>query len=222
MFVTFRGFTVHSNTPSVSLRCPSCRQLGVFEPLSGIPDAYIEPHQFCPPQPALAVNSLRLGQRRCPNRDCNTQVFCIVRQDGRLEKSYPVERLDFDATKIPAGIRKTFEEAISCHAEGCYVAAAIMVRRTLEELCQDKQATGNDLVKKIESLRSKVVLPDELFAAMHDLRLLGNDAAHIEAKTYNAIGKEELETAIDVTKEILKAVYQLDSLIERLRRHKKS
>ncbi len=56
---------------------------------------------------------------------------------------------------------------------------------------------------------------------MDELRLLGNDAAHIEAKTYDAIGKEETEVALTLTKEILKGVYQLDELVNRLKALKK-
>lgn len=67
-----------------------------------------------------------------------------------------------------------------------------------------------------------MVLPQGLLQALDDLRLLGNDAAHIEAKTYDAIGKEELSIAIELTKEILKAVYQLDGLLVRLKALKKS
>ena len=52
---------------------------------------------------------------------------------------------------------------------------------------------------------------------MDDLRLLGNDAAHFEAQTYNEIGKEEIEVSIDFVKEILKAVYQYESLLSKLR-----
>jgi len=96
-----------------------------------------------------------------------------------------------------------------------------MIRRTLEELCEDKMATGSTLKDRIGALQSSVVLPKELFAALDDLRLLGNDAAHIEAKTYDAIGTAEIEVAIELTKEVLKAVYQLDDLVSRLRALKK-
>ena len=56
---------------------------------------------------------------------------------------------------------------------------------------------------------------------MQELRLLGNDAAHIEADTFEKIGKDELEISIEFTKEILKAVYQYESLLEKLRSLKK-
>lgn len=55
---------------------------------------------------------------------------------------------------------------------------------------------------------------------MDDLRLLGNDAAHIEAKTFSEIGKEEIEISIDFTKEILKAVYQYENLLDKLKKLK--
>ena len=92
-----------------------------------------------------------------------------------------------------------------------------MVRRTLEELCADKGAKGNNLKKKIEALASVAVLPTELLQAADELRLLGNDAAHIESQDYDNIGKEEVEVAIELAKELLKAVYQYSSLIGRLR-----
>jgi len=37
---------------------------------------------------------------------------------------------------------------------------------------------------------------------------LGNDAAHVEAKAYDNTGKDEAELAIELAKELLKAVYQ--------------
>ncbi|TPW00032.1 MAG: hypothetical protein USCAAHI_00532 [Beijerinckiaceae bacterium] len=47
---------------------------------------------------------------------------------------------------------------------------------------------------------SKRALPQELLDGADHLRLLGNDAAHIEAKTYQSIGEPEVRIAIDLTK----------------------
>lgn len=192
----------------VSTRCPGCGHMGTFEPLQNIIDIHVQPN-------------LWLGQRKCPNPGCQAHIFCIHDNSGAILRTYPPQRIDFDPKAIPGSIVKTFTEALSCHAENLHVAAAIMIRRTLEELCEDKKATGNTLKDRIAALQSTVVLPRELFAALDDLRLLGNDAAHIEAKTYDSIGPAEIEVAIELAKEVLKAVYQLDDLVARLKALKK-
>jgi hypothetical protein len=103
---------------------------------------------------------------------------------GKLVESFPAETLDFDATNIPATVQGAFEEAIKCHAQSCFVASAIMVRKTLEELCRDRGAAGGNLKERIKALGTKAVLPQELLDGLDDLRLLGNDAAHIESQEY--------------------------------------
>lgn len=150
---------------------------------------------------------LRLGQRRCPNPACYAHVFVVWDDRLQVRVSYPSERIDFDPGNIPNQIVASFEEPLTCHANQAFVAAAIMVRRTLEEICADKNVTGKTLKDRIQALSGAVILPPALIAGLDSLRLLGNDAAHIEAKEYNQVGKTEVELAIDVTKEVLKAVY---------------
>jgi hypothetical protein len=130
--------------------------------------------------------------------------------------SYPAEQIDFDASGIPDPIVNALEEAITCHANGCNVAAAIMVRKTLEELCHDQGATGKRLVDQIIDPKTKVIIPTGMLKGIDNLRLLGNDAAHIELKDFDAIGPEQVEVEILFTKELLKAVYQSSMLAERL------
>ena len=206
MLVNVTSYAI-SGSRSVSIRCPGCDHVGTFGPLENAPDVH--------------ASDLWLGQRKCPNPSCHAHVFCIHDKDGVVVRSYPPQRIDFNPKRIPPAIVKTFTEALSCHAEHLHVASAIMVRRTLEELCEDKKATGSDLKTRIAALQSLVVLPKALLAALDDLRLLGNDAAHIQAKTYDTVGKTEIEVAIELTKEILKAVYQLDELIAQLHALKK-
>lgn len=197
-------FSADTEAPvTVSLRCPVCRQQGTFESLHGVADLW---HHD---------SSTGFGQRRCPNPRCNAHVFAVFNTSALLG-SYPPERLDFDTAAIPTRIATSLEEAIACHAASCYTAAAIMVRKTLEELCTEKAAEGSNLYKRIENLKTKVVLPGELFNGMQHLRLLGNDAAHIESQTYSQVGREEVEVGILFAKELLKAVYQYAVLVERL------
>src|SRR2546422_80874 len=105
-------------TTSINLRCPACRQRGTFEPLP-------QSHDVMPNQ---AGDKVLTGQRRCPNRDCQALVFFVFDQQAKvLLASYPAERIDFDTSDIPPRIVDTLEEAITCHANRCFIAAAIMV-----------------------------------------------------------------------------------------------
>lgn len=129
-------------------------------------------------------------------------------QSGELAAVYPAERIDFDATGIHTQIISTFEEAITCQANQCFIACAIMVRKTLELLCDVQGAKGSNLKERIKALGMVAVLPPDLLNGLDELRLLGNDAAHIESQVFNQVSKEEVDVAIEFTKDVLKAIYQ--------------
>ncbi len=156
----------------------------------------------------------------CPNGQCHGIVFFVV-VGGEVKKTFPPEQIDFEVDGIPPHLVKTLEESIHCHSIGAYKASAIMVRRLLEEICDENGAEGKYLHDRLVSLKSRVILPDVLFDAMTELQALGNDAAHVEAKAYDEIGKDEAEDSIALAKEILKALYQLQSLVGRLQARKK-
>ncbi len=162
-------------------------------------------------------NNIISGERVCPNPECSTLIYVIYeRETGAVLASYPPERIDFDASGLPGDVRIPLEEAIDCHANQCYSAAAVMVRRTLECVCADQGAEGKTLYDRIESLGDRIVLPKGMIDALHNLRLLGNDAVHVEAQVYAEVGKREAEVAISVAKTILQATYQMDSLLGEL------
>lgn len=195
---------------TVSLRCPNCRQIGTF----GLAQVQAATRIQFIPGPGFA------GVYICPNPNCHSAVFVVTDSAAEAHNiiaSFPPELLDFDPTNIPTEVREALEEAVQCHAHRSYVAAAIMVRKTLEELCRERGATGNNLKERIADLGGKVVLPRELLDGLDDLRLLGNDAAHIESTVFNGIGKEEVEVGIEFATEVLKAVYQYSDLLARLR-----
>lgn len=192
----------------VLLRCPSCRHQVALQGMANAHDVRANA-----PDGSLR----RYGQRRCPNSSCRAHVFVVFEESsGGVLAAYPPEVIDFDGTGLPENVLASLAEAISCHGAGCYRAAAIMVRRTLEDLCHDRGASGENLRDRLADLGTKVVVPNELLDGLDNLRLLGNDAAHIEAKTYDQVGRAEVELAIDVAKEVLKAVYQYRDLVARL------
>ncbi len=187
--------------------CPHCGTKSAFEKFG---------------EDSIFTNLWVVGQRICPNMDCRGHIFVIYdRKSHKVQVTYPPRRIDFDISNIPERIITVFTEAITCHANCCYVASAIMVRRTLEEICVNRGAVGKNLKQKINDLGSKIILPKELIEAFDELRLLGNDAAHIEAKTFESISESEVFVAIEFTKEILKGLFQYSSLLEKIRNLKK-
>jgi hypothetical protein len=203
--VTLKADGVASvGTPPLSMTCPACGRDGTFEAIGGNDFRFVS-------------QGMSAGHRRCPNSECLVHVFVVHDDNHRVVTSYPPQVIDFDTTNVPSKVVAALEEAIKCHANGCYVAAAVMVRKALEELCEDRKAKGANLKKRIAALGTKIVLPQDLLDGLDDLRLLGNDAAHIESSVYDEVGREEVEIAIEVTKEVLKGVYQMSALVKRLR-----
>lgn len=194
---------------SVAATCPVCRRPGTLNPIDGAGDDLVLRGQ------------VRVGYRVCPNPQCAGFILGVWYKQSLID-TYPSQPITFDKTNIPRQVWLCFDEALKCYAEKCYRAAAMLVRRTLEEICKEQAATGAVLADRIKSLRSKVVLPNELLEGMDELRLLGNDAAHVEAKVYGDVGPDEIKVAIALTKAILKALYQLQDLVDQLQALKAS
>jgi hypothetical protein len=124
-----KTYSNHQGVPaSISVRCPACKRQGTFDPLGNIYDLVIQ--SISPPVVS--------GQRRCPNPECQALLF-FVHQSGKVVVSYPPELIDFDPGNLPGTVIAAFEEAILCHSNRCFIAAAIMVRKTLEELCLERK-----------------------------------------------------------------------------------
>ena len=220
MYLRTTGHFTLSDPPSINVRCPACRHVGSFSNvgLNDVSSAVVEKQADGRRVP---IGITTFGIRVCPNTACNSVLFVARQSSGEGAVTFPPEVIDFDASNLPPRILASLEEAVKCHASGCYRASALMVRRTLEELCEDKKAFGPNLKARVAALSAVAIIPTELLNAADELRILGNDAAHIEAKDYDKIGEEEAELAIELAKELLKAVYQYSSLLTRLTALKK-
>ncbi len=201
---------------NIATRCPHCGHQGTF--LQILPN---DVYTWIRSKTSNTENPVNfLGIRKCPNEKCQGHLFFISDNQRNILMTSPSETIPFDKENIPNKVLYAFEEAIKCHANSCFIASAIMIRKTLEEICIERGAKGTNLLKKLQDLGGKILIPQELLNGMNELRLLGNDAAHIEAQTYCEIGKEEIEVSLEFAKEILKAVYQYDNLLQRLKKLK--
>ena len=206
-----RTGTELSNTqiPPVSGVCPGCGKYVTFATLSGGATDFYGATECC-------------GVRRCPDRDCGQVVFIEYDHKGqKLTEMWPRPTAVLPSLSVPPSVGAALKESITCANEKCFMAAAVMVRRTLEMICEDKNIAGDNLVQRIEGLKANAILPPALIAGMHSLRLLGNDAAHVKAKVFSEVGEPEVGAALALAHEIVKAVYGYDDLVGRIEQLKK-
>lgn len=83
-----------------------------------------------------------------------------------------------------------------------------MVRRTLEAVCIDKGATTGSLHAKLNDLKSKGIIEGKLTDWSHDLRALGNEAAH---DTTIFISAADAQDALELAEALLNYVYVLNA-----------
>ena len=106
----------------ISTRCPHCGHNGTFESLGS---------------DIQNNNSKKIfGLRRCPNQKCFGHLFFVYDNQGdNIILTHPSDSIPFDKEDIPENVLNAFQEAILSHSNNCFIASAIMIRKTLEEIC---------------------------------------------------------------------------------------
>ncbi len=116
---------------------------------------------------------------------------------------YPRTELTFSSF-IPADILKNFKEAQDCFKFGLYTPSVIMCRLVLEAICHNNSCTGSTLIQKLEDLKNKNIINDQLYEWVDALRLLGNIAAHDFTST---VKKEDSKDVLDLIHAIIEYIY---------------
>ncbi len=198
--------------PKITIVCPACGAYGTFHNVGA--DTIIKDGDG-----NYAIGGY--GLRLCPNKECHTIIIAEFNDAESVQRTYPSSSRAVNLKDVPPKVAAAFEEAVACFSSNFYVASAIMIRKTLEEICSENNANGKNLKLRIDDLSTKIVIPLALKNGMHELRLLGNDAAHVESHVFEEIGENELSISIDFTQEIIKALYQHQDLLKRLQSLKK-
>lgn len=131
------------------------------------------------------------------------------------ESIYPsrvdgIKGLGDDAHYLPTNVRRIYDETLQSLSNQSPVLAGIGLRALLETVCKEKNATGHDLLKKIDSLVTASVLTPASAAILHKIRTLGNKAAH-EVKPHS---DRQLGLAMSIVEHLLKDVYILPKQAE--------
>lgn len=115
-----------------------------------------------------------------------------------------------EVSYLPATVRRIYEETQAALMNESPVLSGIGLRALLETVCKEKNAAGNDLLKKIDDLVTVHVLTPAGAAILHKIRTLGNAAAH-EAKPHS---DKQLGLAMDIVEHLLRDVYILPKQVE--------
>ncbi|WP_242889680.1 DUF4145 domain-containing protein [Stenotrophomonas maltophilia] len=131
------------------------------------------------------------------------------------ENIYPsrvdgIKGLGDDTHYLPTNVRRMYDETLQALSNQSPVLAGIGLRALLETVCKEKNATGHDLLKKIDSLVTASVLTPASAAILHKIRTLGNKAAH-EVKPHS---DRQLGLAMNIVEHLLKDVYILPKQAE--------
>lgn len=106
--------------------------------------------------------------------------------------------------QLPTKLDSIYQEVILAFNNELSVLCATGIRALIEGICADREITGRNLGKKIDGMTS--ILPNNIVVNLHNLRFMGNEAAH----ELNAIPQKELRLAIEICEDLLNYLYELD------------
>jgi hypothetical protein len=140
--------------------------------------------------------------------ECNSCNFCVLLHRDRISNSiiaiYPNPLPRQTDSRIPPNIRKDLDEALLCLSIGANRGAAALARRAVQSICQDKGATKKELRDQIDELFTNKIITQELKDWSHEVRYVGNDAAHPNS---NDVSKEDSEEIIDLLDSLCEVLY---------------
>ncbi len=121
---------------------------------------------------------------------------------------YPARKTDSrglgkDVERLPDEVARLYEETRTALVNAAPVLTGIGLRALVETVCKEKNAPGVKLFQKIDGLVTLGVLTKTDATVLHQIRAIGNDAAH-EAKPHP---DEQLSLALEVVEHLLKSVY---------------
>jgi len=107
---------------------------------------------------------------------------------------------------VPFHIADVADEAHRCHSIRAYRGSVLLARAVLEATAKDHKITTGRLIDKIDQMATQELISKRLARAAHEVRHVGNDAAHADAT--DEIGAVDSEDALTIMGEVLTEVYE--------------
>jgi hypothetical protein len=135
---------------------------------------------------------------------CNYHVLLWRHSSSqKILKVFPNPLPKDTDSRIPEKIKEDYDEALLCLSVGAIRGAAILARRAVQTICKDKGAAKNDLKDQIDELFVNNIITKDLQSWAHEVRYVGNDAAHPNAQEVTPEDAEEIIDLLDSLCEVL-------------------
>jgi hypothetical protein len=133
--------------------------------------------------------------------------------DGKKEKwhailVYPIPRRAPE--EVPAKIRKRFDDALGMRNQSLSLTA-VGLRKTLEDICNDKKAQGETLNQRFAYLGDNGFIPQPLSELMQSSPTIGKIGSHFGNME---ISQEEVDALIEYTLAVFECLYIVQARIE--------
>lgn len=123
---------------------------------------------------------------------------------------YPMRRRIFK--HLPKNVEKAYEVALKTYNVEP-IAFAVLIGRTLEFVCRDRNAKGKDLNAMLKDLAAKDEIPKVIADMAHGLRFFRNISAHAFEME---VSQEDAAVLRDLCEVILEYIYEAPSMIKQL------
>jgi hypothetical protein len=149
---------------------------------------------------------------------CGRAILLTVYKDMKnLPSGSPVEAAvnplrspSYAPEGVPEKVAKDFLEALACRSGGHLYAAALVSRRALQAAARSVVGPKKDLQAEIDAIPPDR-LTDALRQAAHQIRYVGNDAAHADEVT-----AEEVDALLEFTEMVFDAVFTMPAKVARM------
>ena len=154
-------------------------------------------------------------------------LLCLACKEVTLREYFDAYYLDeyinpktlYPSTKsrlfgLPTKIQQAYEIAFKVRVIDVN-AYAVIIGRILEMTCEDRNAIGDTLNKKLNDLAEKGEIPTKLVEVAHSLRRLRNFGAHAYL---GELTRDEIPILDDLCRAILEYVYNAPFLVEQAER----
>lgn len=212
--------------------CPRCNKQSSFETLGILPATFASGMILSPDGKNRRDFYDRVVSMEC--RNCNQPVIVLEEKfvgDRAAKDSvssgtvswegffwWPFPNINY-SEEVPKTIQRILQEAKVTYAAQCYRASAVMARRALEAITEDKGESDGKLFIRIKNLVEKGKIDKTLGEWATEVRLIGNYGAHNDS--VDDVKKEDANQIIMFIDQLISYIYIMPAAISK-RRNKNS